>query len=406
VRRIVITGMGCISASGHNVDEFTCNVFALENEYTTSFLPINLFNSEKLATKVAAEVKKYDASQHFNATQLKQLDRYAQFALLATEEAIIDANIEFTPALAERTCVIHGTCIGGQTTQEQAYQALYLEKRTRVHPFTVPKLIPSSATSQISMKYGITGPSFSTSSACASSGHAIAMAALMLRNNMIDVAITGGSEACINEGNFHAWEGLRVLSRDTCRPFSLNRTGLIIGEGAGTLILESLQHAQQRGAKIHAELIGIGMSSDAHNIVQPLSKGAQRAMNTALADAGSQAQDIQYINAHGSGTQQNDSSETHAIHQVFGEHAPHLSISSTKSSHGHVLGAGAAIESIATIAAITKQKVPPTRNFQMPDPECDLDYVVNHPKSTIVSEAMCNSFAFGGLNTSLIYKAY
>lgn len=256
------------------------------------------------------------------------------------------------------------------------------------------------------MKYGIKGPAFSTSSACSSSGHAIAIATMMLRCNMVDVAIVGGAEACITEGNFIAWDGLRVLSADTCRPFCANRSGLVIGEGAGTLILETQEHAQKRHAHIYAEVTGVGMSSDAHNLVQPLAEGAEQAMIMALSDAKIKAEQIQYINAHGSGTLQNDKTETQAIYQVFKEHSKNLKISSTKSTHGHVLGAGAAIESIATILALNKQMLPPTRNHQKYDKDCDLDYVVNHPIKHSVKQAMSNSFAFGGLNVSLLFSTY
>lgn len=402
--RIVVTGMGCISASGNNVQEFTNNLFDKENGNT--ILPISLFTPDLHMTKIAAEVKNYTPESYFSATDRKQIDRYAQFALLTTDEAIKDAGIEINESLAKRSCVIHGTSIGGQETIEHCYQQLFEAGKKRAHPFTVPKLLPSSAASQISIKYGIKGPAFSTSSACSSSGHAIAMATLMLRSSLVDMAIVGGAEACITKGNFYAWDGLRVLSNDTCRPFSANRSGLVIGEGAATLVLETLEHALQRKAHIYAEIIGIGMSSDAHNIVQPLSEGAEMAMSAALIDAKIQPCDIQYINAHGSGTLQNDRVETQALHQVFGEHAKELKVSSTKSSHGHVLGAGAAVESIATIIAINKQQCPPTRNYQQADPECDLDYVVNQAQEAKITQAMSNSFAFGGLNTSLIFKKF
>jgi nodulation protein E len=323
---------------------------------------------------------------------------------LASDEAIAMASLTINATLAPRSCVIYGSSIGGQETIEQAYQQYYLLENKRPHPFTVPKLLPSSASAQISMKYGITGPSFATSSACSSAGHAIAMAALMLRAGMIDVAIVGGSEACITQGNFQAWEGLRVLSSDTCRPFSGDRSGLVIGEGAGTLILETKAHAQQRQANIYAELIGIGMSSDAHNIVQPLASGAQLAMENALQDAAIDKKLINYINAHGSGTVQNDSTETQAIKQVFQQYSDQLKVSSTKAVHGHVLGAGAAIESIAAILALKHQQIPPTRNYQKTDPHCDLNYVVDGTMASKLQYVMSNSFAFGGQNTSLIFK--
>jgi len=403
-KSIVVTGMGCISAAGNNLAQFSASLFTGSSKDCLNIAPITLFDPSELTTNIAAEVKKYHPAEHFNKVQLKQLDRYAQFALLASEEAVIHAGIKFSPNIAARSCVVFGSSIGGQETIEQAYQQYYTQHKKRPHPFTVPKLLPSAASSQISMKYGITGPSFATSSACASSGHAIAMAALMLRTGMVDVAIVGGAEACITLGNFHTWEGLRVLSNDTCRPFSGDRSGLVIGEGAGCLILETKEHADKRKAVIHAELVGVGMSSDAHNIVQPLAQGAQNSMNAALQDAQIQTEQINYINAHGSATIQNDRTETQAIHQLFQLHANKLYVSSTKAIHGHVLGAGAVIESIATILALKKQQVPPTRNYREKDSQCDLNFVVNYPITTNIEYAMSNSFAFGGQNCSLIYK--
>jgi len=403
-KSIVVTGMGCISSAGNNLAEFSQSLFAGSTNDCTNIAPITLFDPSELSTHIAAEVKHYHPTEHFNKAQLKQLDRYAQFSLIASEEAVNHAGIEFSSPLAARSCVVIGSSIGGQETIEQAYRQYYLQAKKRPHPFTVPKLLPSAASSQISMKYGITGPSFATSSACSSSGHAIAMAALMLRAGMVDVAIVGGAEACITLGNFQAWEGLRVLSNDTCRPFSADRSGLVIGEGAGSLVLETKEHAQQRNAVIHAELVGIGMSSDAHNIVQPLMQGAKNAMSAALLDANLQTRQINYINAHGSGTIQNDSTETLAIKALFQQYADKLYVSSTKAIHGHVLGAGAAIESIATILALQNQQLPATRNYRSADPLYDLNYIVNYPITTQLDYAMSNSFAFGGQNCSLIYK--
>ncbi|WDD99378.1 beta-ketoacyl-[acyl-carrier-protein] synthase family protein [Thalassomonas actiniarum] len=402
--RIVVTGLGCISGAGKNVGEFNRSIFS--DGPNKSILPISLFSPDKHMTKIAAEVKNYAPGDFFSAAELKQYDRFSQFALLSADEAITDAGLAFDDNLSKRTCVVHGTSIGGQETIENAYRQFYREGQKRPHPYTVPKLLPSAAGSFISMKYGIKGPAFATASACASSGHAIAMAVLMLRSNMAEVAIAGGAEACITKGNFQAWEGLRVLSPDSCRPFSAKRSGLVIGEGGATLVLETLDHALAREASIYAELTGIGMSSDAHNIVQPLAEGAEMAMQAALADAGIHGEDIQYINAHGSGTVQNDRVETRAIHNVFGGHAGSLKISSTKSVHGHVLGAGGALESIAAILALKQQRIPATKNYLAPDSECDLDYVPNVSCQAEIGQVMSNSFAFGGLNTSLIFKRF
>lgn len=397
---IVITGMGCISAAGKNLAEFEHNIFS--SQLVDSIKPVSLFKINEQESYIAAEVKTYNCEEHFSKTELKLLDRYAQFALISAQEAVNNAAIDFSLMNPTRISVVHGSSIGGQETIENSYFQLFEHQKTRAHPFTVPKLLPSAAASQISMKYGIKGPTFSTSSACSSSGHAIAMAALMLRSNLIDIAIVGGAEACITKGNFMAWEGLRVLSADTCRPFSLDRSGLVIGEGAGTLILERESHARARDAKVYAKLSGIGMSSDAHNAVQPLSEGAEQAMKAAIDDANLKSSDIDYINAHGSGTKQNDKTESHAINSVF-QTSPF--VSSTKSIHGHVLGAGAAIEAIASVLAIQKQKIPPTTHYNQVDPECAVNLVTNQPVKAEISCVLSNSFAFGGLNVSLLFES-
>jgi nodulation protein E len=402
MKRIVVTGMGCITSLGHDRKEFARNILLGE----CGIGPITLFDTDGFRVKVAAEVKDYDEKEHFPEKQLTKLDRYSQFALLASREAAADAGLDFKGPLAERSAVVHGTGIGGQTTQEIEYQRIYGQNAKRVHPFTVPKLIPSAGAGWISMDLGIKGPAFATTSACSSANHAIGMAMLMLRSGIVDAAVAGGSEALITLGTIKAWESLRVMSKDTCRPFSLNRRGMVIGEGAGTLILETLEHALARGAGIYAEVAGFGMSSDAHDMLQPLADGAVRAMRSALDDAGLAPDEVDYINAHGTGTVQNDHTETEAIRTVFGNHAEKLAVSSTKSMHGHTLGAAAALEAIATIVAIEEQKAPPTMNFLDPDPQCDLDYVTNASRKMSITAAMSNSFAFGGLNTVVVFKRY
>jgi nodulation protein E len=394
--------MGCISALGHNRAEFSRRLLQGES----GICPITLFDTEGFKVKVAAEVKDYDERVRFQEDQLTQIDRFAQFALLAAREAVADAGLDFNGPLAERTTVVYGTGVGGQGTQEINYQRLYAQGAKRLHPFTVPRLMPSAGASWISMDLGVTGPAFATTSACSSAGHAIGMSFLLLRSGMADVAVTGGSEACITFGTIKAWESLRVLAKDTCRPFSRNRSGMVIGEGAGTLILETLEHAQARNAEIYAELVGFGMSSDANNLIQPLANGAARAIRTALDDAGLAPGTVDYINAHGTGTAQNDPTETRAIRTVFGEHAGKLAVSSTKSMHGHTLGASAALEAIAAIVALREQAAPPTMNFLEPDPQCDLDYVPNKTRSMPITVALSNSFAFGGLNTVLAFRSY
>jgi len=401
MKRIVVTGMGCISALGHDCNEFSRKLLRGES----GIGPITEFDTEDLIVKVAAEVKDYDGSVLFPEKQLAQIDRFSQFALLASKEAIADSGLDLKGRLSERTAVVHGTGVGGQSTQETSSYRIF-EGAKRLHPFTVARLMPSAGASWISMEFGIIGPTFATTSACASSGHAIAMALMMMRAGMADVAVTGGSEASVTAGTIRAWEGLRVMAKDTCRPFCRTRGGMVIGEGAGTLILETLEHAQARGAKIYAELIGVGMSADAHNLIQPLAEGAARAMRAALDDAGVSPEAVDYINAHGTATAQNDPTETEAIHAVFGSHAARIAVSSTKSMHGHTLGASSALEAIAAIVALNEQIAPPTANFREPDPQCDLDYVPNTARPMHIEVALSNSFAFGGLNTSLLFRRY
>ena len=401
---IVVTGLGCISAAGNNLIEFEKRLF--NQGSNQAIAPVTLFPITNNDNYIAAEVKSYEASEHFTKNELKLLDRYAQFAVISAQEAINHADIDLATQNLNRISVVHGTSIGGQETIEYSYSQLFEQGKTRTHPFTVPKLLPSAATSQISIKFGITGPSFATSSACSSSGHAIAMAVLMLRSNLIDVAVVGGAEACITRGNFLAWDGLRVLSSDTCRPFSKGRSGLVIGEGAGTLILERKSFALARNATIHAKITGIGMSSDAHNAVQPLAEGAQQAMQAALNDAKLSAKDIDYINAHGSATIQNDQTESQAIGSVFNTGSKAPLVSSTKSVHGHVLGAGAAIEAIASILTLKRQQIPATANFIDSDPLCPINIVSKQIAETKVNKVLSNSFAFGGLNVSLIFEKH
>lgn len=401
---IVVSGLGCISAAGNNVFEFESSLF--NPALVSSIAPTSIMKPDENIPFIAAQVKHYNASDYFQKKELKRLDRYAQFALISAEQAINDAKLVFNSSNQHRTSVVYGTSIGGQETIEFSYYELFSQGKTRAHPFTVPKLLPSSAAANISMKYGITGPAFTTSSACSSSGHAIAMAVLMLRSNLIDYAVVGGAEACITKGNFYAWNGLRVLANDTCRPFSKNRSGLVLGEGAATLILERASTAKARNATIYAKLVGIGMSSDAYNIVQPLADGAISAMNSAINDANINAADIGYINAHGSGTIQNDQTESQAILSIFNPEKCSPLVSSTKGGHGHMLGAGAALESIASILALRKQLVPATFNFEDKDPLCNINIVTKNNTQAQLNYAMSNSFAFGGLNTSLVFQTY
>jgi nodulation protein E len=333
------------------------------------------------------------------------LDRFSQFALVAAREAVAQSGLDFrADGLGDTTAVIIGTGVGGENTNDQASRRLYAENNPRLHPLTIVRLMANAPASQVSIEFGLRGPVFAVSSACASANHAMAQAFHMVRSGMADVAVTGGTEACITYGVARAWEAMRVLADDTCRPFCKQRRGLVLGEGAGIFVLEEYERARKRGATILAEFAGAGMSSDAADIVFPSRDGAASAIRRALTDARMNADDVDYINAHGTGTPANDPTETAAIRQVFGAHADALAVSSTKSMHGHALGAAGAIELVAAIGALRDGVIPPTANFIDPDPDCDLDYVPNTAREKTVRAALSNSFAFGGLNAVLALR--
>ncbi len=394
-RPVAITGLGCISGLGHNVAE---NWEALSRG-ASAIGSLSGFEESDLKVASAAQVRNYAPETSFQPTRLGLLDRHAQFVLIATREAVEDAGLEASDLKTSASII--GTGCGGKETDELTYQKLYRDQKNRVHPFTIPRGMPSAAASQVSMEMGIQGPCFTLSSACASSNHAVAQAVLMIRSGMVDVAVAGGTDAPFTYGLLKSWEALRVLSPDTCRPFSADRKGLVLGEGAGIVVLESLEHAQRRGATIRALISGIGMSADASHITDPSSEGAASAMQAALNDAALAPKDVSYINAHGTGTQQNDTSETAAIRQVFGDHADKLLVSSTKSMHGHALGAAGAIELVATVCSLQEGLIPPTANFTVPGEGCDLNYVPETAQDLEYKHALSNSFAFGGLNAVL-----
>ena len=400
--RVAVTGLGVICAIGNQQEAFLQGLKA----GNCGIDKTTLFDPQGFRATTSAEVKNYCALDYFDDKQLSQLDRFAQFALISAREAVEDAKLTITSENATRIAVIHGTGVGGQTTQDYSYHRLYREGNSRVHPFTVPKLMPSASVSQISMDLGIKGPVFGTISACASASHSIALGMLLLQSGQVDVTLVGGSEALITPGCIRAWEALRVMSPDVCRPFSRQRGGMVIGEGAGTIVLESFSHAQARNAPIHSEYLGCGMSADAGNLLQPDVNGAVRAMEIALQQARLTPKHVQYINAHGTGTAQNDPAETQAIRQVFGWQADRLAVSSSKSMFGHTLGAAGALEAIATVLAIKHNFAPPTINYLGPDPLCDLDYVPNAARPLEINCAMSNSFAFGGLNVALVFGKY
>ncbi len=399
MRRVVITGMGAISALGVGADV----LWQALRAGRSGIGPLRHADAARVRIKVAAQVPdSFDPASGIDERTLTQLDRTSEFALHAADEAIRQSGLDFSQSrLGERTAVVVGTGVGGETTQDEQSRRLYAENATRVHPLSIVRVMTNASASQISIKYGLRGPTFAVASACASANHAIIQAAQMIRHGLADTAITGGTEACISYVVLRGWEAMRVLADDTCRPFSINRRGLVLGEGAGLFVLESLEQAQARGATILAELAGGGMTADATDIVMPSADGAAAAMRQALNEAGLAPEDVDYINAHGTGTQANDATETKAIRLTFGAHADRLAVSSTKSMHGHALGASGALELVAVVNAMRDSVVPPTANFDQADPACDLDIVPNVAREMPVRAALSNSFAFGGLNAVL-----
>ena len=330
-------------------------------------------------------------------------DAFSQFALAAAEEAVNDAGLSGEVA-GPRTAVVMGTGIGGQTTQDDGFRRLYAQRKRRLHPSTIPEVMPSSAPSRVAMAHGVTGPVFAVSSACASATHAIGLAARMVRARMVDTALAGGSEACLTYGTIKGWEALRVLAPDCCRPFSLGRKGMVLGEGAGVVVLERFETARARGATILAEAAGFGMSSDAGDIVRPTVEGPILAMRLALEDAGVAPAEVDHINAHGTGTQANDAIEAQAIGRVFGRRVSEIPVTATKSVHGHAIGASGSFEAIAAAHSVSSGLIPPIAGFTEPDPEIDLDVVVGAPRRKDIRCALSNSLAFGGLNAVLVFR--
>jgi nodulation protein E len=401
MRRVVITGMGAINALGHDAP----SSWQAMREGRSGIGPIVNIPTDLTNVKIAAEVRGLDPLKHFDSKRIILLDRVSQFALIAAREAVAQSGLDFrTGGLGERTACIVGTGIGGENTHNEQARRFYAENNPRVHPLTIVRLMANAPACQITMEFGLTGPSFAVVSACASANHAMAQAFEMVRSGKVDFAVTGGSEACITVPTVKAWEAVRVTADDTCRPFCKQRRGMVLGEGAGIFVLEEYEHARGRGANILAEFAGAGMSADAGDIVLPSEAGAAKALSAALADAGMNAGDVDYINAHGTGTPANDPTESKAIRRVFGAHADRLAVSSSKSMHGHALGAAGAIELVAVIGALREGIIPPTANFIDADPECDLDYVPNAAREKPVRASLSNSFAFGGLNAVVALK--
>ena len=408
MRRVVITGIGVFASTGKNADCF----FETLVQGRSAIRRIQQFDPAPLSVQIAAEIPDYDPLDYFPAKRLDLLDRFSQFALLAAKEAMDSSGIQVRDEERPRFGVVTGTGMGGATTFDSGYYSLYAKQVTRMHPFTIPKIMHNAATSQICMEFNAQGPSLTTATACSSSGHAMGAAFHLIKYGMADLMLTGGSEAPITFGMIRSWESVRVLAigngdpSKACRPFSADREGLVFGEGAAMLLLEELEHAKQRGAKIYGEIAGFGLSSDASHITQPSIDGPARAVRMALAEAEVNPEQVDYINAHGTGTRVNDVTETRVIKEVFGDHARAVAISSTKSMHGHVMGSTGAIEMAATVQAINRGVIPPTANYTQPDPECDLDYVPNQAREKPVRIAISNSFAFGGLNAVLLVRRF
>ncbi|MSV35315.1 MAG: beta-ketoacyl-[acyl-carrier-protein] synthase family protein [Bryobacterales bacterium] len=395
MHRVAVTGIGVMAAPGRTRATFWESL----REGRSAIRPMTLVNGLRFSN--AAEVPEYCATEYLDPKEAGMLDRFTQFALIAAREAVADCGVTFT---GERTAVVTGTSAGGKTCEDREFESLYARNTGRVHPLTIPRTMANAATSRIALEYGITGPSYTVSTACASATHAIGQAFWMVRHGQVDAAIAGGSEAPFSMGFLKAWEAMRIVAPDTCRPFSRDRKGLILGEGAAMLMLEPLERARARGARIWGEIAGFGMSSDAHHLTQPLAGGAALAMRAALQDANVTPEAVGYVNAHGTGTLANDATEAQAIREVFGGRAEKVPVSSTKSMHGHALGAAGALEAAATLLALHDGVLPPTANFTEADPECGLDVIPNAARAAAVEWALSNSFAFGGLNAVLVFR--
>lgn len=398
-RNVVVTGLGAVTPLGASVAEFRDGLFAgrcaiQEREYSADRFSLTL---------PVAPIDGLEDRIKELSPQLMRADRFSQLAALAAEEAAAQSGLEFDEALGARTACIIGTGIGGQSTFDNGYVSMLCRER-RPHPLTILKVIPNAAASHLTIKYGVRGPAFAVSSACATGAHAIGVSAELIKSGAADVAFAGASEAILCYGALEAWKAMHILSDETCRPFSKNRKGLVIGEGAGVLVLEEEEHAKKRGADILCRLSGFGMNADGKDMINPDVNGAAGAMNLALKDISIDEPSRVYVNAHGTGTLLNDPTETKAIRSVFGSGADALAVSSTKSMHGHLLGAAGGIEAITAILALREGVVPPTVNYDEADPECDLDYVPNEAKERDIAVALSNSFAFGGLNAVTAFE--
>ena len=408
-RRVVVTGLGALTPIGKTAPDYWSAMMAGES----GIARITRFDPSRLRCQVAAELKDFDPTEYLDRKEARRMDRFSQYALVASGEALRDAGID-TGALSdderERVGVVFGSGIGGIETLQNQILEFGEHGPRRLSPFLVPMMILDIAPGHISIQHDLRGPNHATVSACATGNNAIVDAAMIIERGLADVMIAGGTEAGVVEVCLGGFDNMRALSTrndpTASRPFDANRDGFVMGEGAGALVLESLEHAQARGARIYAEVTGYGMSGDAYHVSAPHPEGdgAARAMRMALRTAGLQPEDVDYLNMHGTSTPLGDIAETKAIKKVFGDHAYNISLSSTKSMTGHLLGAAGAVEAIAAVLALTHDRIPPTINFETADPECDLDYTFNEPKSREVTVALSNAFGFGGHNTCVAFR--
>lgn len=398
-RRVLVTGMGTVNAIADSTPAFAGALKQGRNGIGA----LRSISTEGLGCTIGGQIP--DIAPRLEALEgwLQTADRFSQIAGLAAAEAMADAGLDPGEKLGSRAAVILGTGVGGHTSLEAAYHDMFWERKKRIRPTTLLRSMAVSGAALLSIEYGATGPCLTINTACAAGAHAIGLACQMIRDGHIDMAIAGGSEAPLTWGVLKAWDALRVLSPDACRPFSLNRNGLVLGEGTGVLVLEAEGRSETVAQHAKAEVLGVGMTADAHDLVNPALETIAQAMQDALDDARLGPRDVACLNAHGTGTRANDITETEAIRAVFGTAADDLSISATKSMHGHCLGATGAIEAIASILSIREQFAPPTINLDEPDPECDLDYTANAARECQVEFAMSNSFAFGGTNAVLVF---
>ncbi|MFV2046968.1 beta-ketoacyl-ACP synthase II [Metabacillus litoralis] len=408
-KRVVVTGLGALTPIGNDVQTSWQNAI----NGVSGVGPITRIDSEPYPAKVAAELKDFDVEQFMDKKEARKMDRFTQYAVAASFMAVKDANLEITDEIAPRVGVWIGSGIGGMETFEQQYRTLLEKGPRRVSPFFVPMLIPDMATGQVSIALGAKGFNSCTVTACATGTNSIGDAYRVIERGEADVMITGGAEAPLTEMSFAGFTANKALStnpdpKTASRPFDKDRDGFVMGEGAGIIVLEELEHALARGATIYAEIVGYGATGDAYHITAPApnGEGGSRAMKMAIERSGLNANEIDYINAHGTSTPYNDKFETLAIKEVFGEHANKLAISSTKSMTGHLLGAAGGVEAIFSILAIKEGILPPTINLQTPDPDCDLDYVPNEARKQEINTALSNSLGFGGHNATIIFKKY